>query len=92
VLISVRGGKTSADLGELEGFSDAYNNGKHYFLEQTDDGRYAVRAKGSKHASGVCDTQREAIDRANELNPEDHPDVERVRNTEVGGRDKWRRA
>ncbi len=65
---------------------------KHYFVEQTDAGRYAVRAKGSKHASGVFDTQREAIDHANELNPNDRPDVERVRNTEVGGRDKWRPA
>jgi uncharacterized protein YdaT len=66
--------------------------GKHYFIEQTDDGRYAVRARGSKHASGLFDTQREALDHANELYPGDHPDVERVRNTEVEGRDKWRRA
>jgi uncharacterized protein YdaT len=65
---------------------------KHYFVEQTDDHRYAVRARGSQHASGIFDTQREAIDQANKLNPDDHPDVERVRNTEVGGRDKWRRA
>jgi uncharacterized protein YdaT len=65
---------------------------KHYFVEQTDGGRYAVRARGSKRASGLFDTQREAIDQANELNPHDHPDVERVRNTEVGGHDKWRRA
>jgi hypothetical protein len=63
---------------------------KHYFIEQTDDGRYAVRAKGSERASDILDTQREAIGRVKELNPDDRPDVERVRNTNVGGRDKWR--
>jgi hypothetical protein len=29
------------------------------------------------------------IDRVNELNPDDRADVERVRNTTAGGRDKW---
>jgi uncharacterized protein YdaT len=66
------------------------STGKHYFIEQTEDRRYAVRAKGSEHASGIFDTQREAIDYAHELNPDDHPDVERVRNTDAGGPDKWR--
>ena len=66
------------------------SNDKHYFVEQTDDGRYAVRAKGSERASDILDTQREAIERVKELNPDDRPDVERVRNTNVGGRDKWR--
>jgi len=68
------------------------STGKHYFVEQTDDGLYAVRAKGSKRASDILDTQREAIDRAKELNPNDRPDVERVRNTQAGDRDKWRPA
>lgn len=62
----------------------------HYYIEQTEDGRYAVRSEGSDRASAVLDTQREAIERARELNPNDHPDVERVRNTSKGGRDKWR--
>ena len=63
---------------------------KHYFVEQRADGRYAVRAKGSKRASTILATQREAIARVNALNATDHPDVERVRNTKVGHRDKWR--
>lgn len=63
---------------------------KHYFIEQTNDERYAVRAKGSHRASGIFDTQHEAIDRAHELNPNDHPEVERVRDTETGDRGKWR--
>jgi hypothetical protein len=63
--------------------------GKHYFVEQKPDGRYAVRAKGSKRASGLRDT-REARAYAKELNPDDHADVEHVRNTKGGVRDKWR--
>ena len=63
---------------------------KHYFVEETEDHRYAVRARGSDRASSVLDNQREAIERAIELNPHDHPDVERVRNTQVGNRHKWR--
>jgi len=64
--------------------------GKHYFVEQTADRRYAVRAKGAPRAAAILDTQREAIEHVKELNPNDHPDVERVRNTKAGGRDKWR--
>ena len=64
--------------------------GKHYFVEQMQDGRYAVRAKGSKRASGLRDTQEEAQVLAKKLNRNDHADVEHVRNTKAGVRDKWR--
>lgn len=37
-------------------------------------------------------TQHEAIERVHELNANDRPDVERVRHTSVGNRDKWRSA
>jgi hypothetical protein len=67
------------------------STGKHYFVEQTHDGRYAVRAKGSLRASSILATQRDAVKRVSELNPNDHPDVERVRHTPVGGPDKWRK-
>ena len=63
---------------------------KHYFIEETPDERYALRAKGSHRATGIFDTQHEAISRAQELNPYDHPEVERVRDTATGGRGKWR--
>jgi len=66
------------------------STGRHYFIEQTDDGRYAVRAKGSQRASDIVNTQRQAIQRVKELNPSDHPDVERVRKTRVGEPNKWR--
>lgn len=61
------------------------------FVERRPQGDYAVRKGGSERASAVRDTQKEAIERAWELNPEVAPLVERVRNTSVGGRDKWRK-
>lgn len=65
---------------------------KHYFIERNEDGKYAVRARGSDRASALFDTQAEAIAYAKELNPSDHPDVERVRDTAHGGPDRWRAA
>jgi len=65
---------------------------KHYFVEKNEDGQFAVRAKGSERASALFATQEEAIAKVKELNPADHPDVERVRHTHAGGPDKWRKA
>lgn len=62
------------------------------YVEQRPQGDYAVRKPNSDRASAVAPTQSEAIEKARELNPGVSPDVERVRNTDVGGRDKWRRA
>jgi hypothetical protein len=60
------------------------------FIEQRPEGDYAIRRPGSDRASAVETTQAEAIARARELT--DGPIlVERVRNTAVGGRDKWRK-
>ena len=67
------------------------SNNKIY-VERRDEGDYAVRRANSERASAVEPTQKEAIDRARELNPGVAPHVERVRNTDVGGRDKWRKA
>src|SRR5260221_1599982 len=50
---------------------------KHYFIEQTKDGHYAIRAAGSIRASFVFRTQREAFQYAAKLNPSDPSDVER---------------
>lgn len=65
---------------------------KHYFVEENEAGEFAVRAKDSERASAIFATQAEAIAEANRLNPADHPDVERVRETKGGGPDKWRQA
>jgi hypothetical protein len=61
------------------------------FIERRPQGDYAVRRGDSERASAVLPTQAEAIDRARELNPNKAPLVERVRNTDEGSRDKWRK-
>lgn len=66
------------------------STGKHYFIEENADGKFAVRAKDGERASGLFNTQKEAEEHVRQLNPEDHPDIERVRDTATGGRDQWR--
>lgn len=61
------------------------------FIERRDQGDYAIRKPGSQRASDVLPTQKEAIERARQLNPNATSLVERVRNTDTGGRDKWRK-
>jgi len=65
---------------------------KRIYVEQRPEGDYAVRKAGAERASAVEPTQRRAIERSRELNPGVAPHVERVRDTRVGGRDKWRKA
>lgn len=65
---------------------------KHYFLEENDEGKFAIRTAESPKASSLHNTQEEALAEVRRLNPDDHPDVERVRNVTSGGRDKWREA
>jgi uncharacterized protein YdaT len=62
------------------------------YIEKRDQGDYAVRRAGSQRASAVESTQAEAIARAKEIAPGAKPHVERVRNTNIGHPDKWRRA
>ena len=63
-----------------------------FFIERREDeGDYAIRRRGAKKASDVCDTQAEAVDRAEEIDPNATILVERVRNTNRGSRDKWRK-
>jgi uncharacterized protein YdaT len=61
------------------------------FVERRPQGDYAVRRPKSRRASDVLATQAEAIERARELNPDATPLVERVRHTDAGGPDKWRK-
>jgi uncharacterized protein YdaT len=65
---------------------------KQLYVERRPQGDYAVRKPGSERASDVLPTQREAIERARELNPGHSPDVERVRHTTEGKPDQWRKA
>jgi hypothetical protein len=61
------------------------------YIEQRGDGTYRATQGGQVIATG--DTQAETIDRArgNREEPDDPMLAERVRDTEVGHRDKWRR-
>lgn len=59
------------------------------YIEQQDEGTYKATQGGRVIATG--DTQRKAIDRARSKEPDDPCLAERVRNTGVGRRDKWRR-
>lgn len=61
------------------------------FVEQRQQGDYAVRRPNSGRASAVLPTQAEAIDKARELNPNIAPLVERVRHTSAGKPDQWRK-
>ena len=61
------------------------------FVEQREQGDYAVRRPDSERASDVLPTQAEAIGRAREISPGATVLVERVRDTNRGGRDKWRK-
>ncbi|MGA3266496.1 MAG: DUF2188 domain-containing protein [Verrucomicrobiota bacterium] len=65
-------------------------NENRFFIERRPEGDYAVRKADSDRASAVAPTQAEAIQKAKELNPNAVIEVERVRDTDTGGRDKWR--
>jgi hypothetical protein len=67
------------------------NTRNELFIEQRPTGDYAIRRPGAGRASGVEQTQAEAIGRAREIAPDASILVERVRDTNVGGRDKWRK-
>jgi hypothetical protein len=60
------------------------------FIERRPQKDYAVRRPDSERASAVEPTQAEAIKRAQEM---EHSEilVERVRHTDRGKPDKWRR-
>jgi hypothetical protein len=61
------------------------------FIERREQGDYAVRKPGSERESAVLPTQAAAIQRAREIEPDSAVLVERVRDTTVGGRDRWRK-
>lgn len=62
------------------------------FVEQRPDGTYAVERPGAERASAILPTQAEAIKRAKQISPGSRPDVERVRRTNRGKPDQWRKA
>jgi hypothetical protein len=67
------------------------SNDNHFVERRPNQGDYAVRKPNSERASAVLPTQAEAIARAKGLNPDAAIHVERVRNTNHGSPDKWRK-
>jgi hypothetical protein len=61
------------------------------FVERRSQGGYAVRRANSERASAVEGTQAVAIARAQELSGGAPVLVERVRHTNVGKPDQWRK-
>ncbi|MGH6845927.1 MAG: DUF2188 domain-containing protein [Methylocella sp.] len=61
------------------------------FVERRPQGGYAVRKPNSERASAVLPTQAEAVNRAKEISHGKPPLVERVRFTNGGKPDKWRK-
>jgi hypothetical protein len=61
------------------------------YIERRSEGDYAIRRGGSERASLTAPTQKEAIEKAERLDPKAAILVERVRDTKIGGRDKWRK-
>jgi hypothetical protein len=65
---------------------------KQLFIERREQGDYAVRKPNSGRASIVTRTQSEAVDWAQGHVPDGGQIlVERVRNTDRGHPDKWRK-
>ena len=67
-------------------------NRKNMYVERRPEGDFAVRRAGAERASAVARTQAKAIERAREISPGVAPDVERVRHTNRGKPDQWRKA
>jgi hypothetical protein len=63
-----------------------------YIERRKEQGDYAVKHAKEATPLATAETQARAIEIAKKLNPGVRPDVERVRNTVGGKRDKWRKA
>ena len=83
---------TLDEFGEKLGLSKARRRSlAPVFIERRPEGDYVVKRSGSQKAVKIFPTQREAVERAREVSPNGTVLVERVRNTSVGSRDKWRK-
>lgn len=64
---------------------------KDLFVERRPQGDFAVRRANSERASAVAPTQAKAVAEAYKLEPDATVLVERVRHTNRGTPDKWRK-
>ncbi len=66
-------------------------SGKLFIEQRPEEGDYSIRRPDAERISGHEPTQSEAIERAREIDPNAAILVERVRDTNRGHRDKWRK-
>jgi len=65
---------------------------KDLFIERREEkGDYAVKRASVHQPIATAKTQEKAIEKAARIDPDATILVERVRNTNVGRRDKWRK-
>ena len=65
---------------------------RRFFIEKREgEGDFAIRRPNSERASDILPTQKEAIERARQMDPSAAILVERVRRTDVGKPDQWRK-
>jgi len=65
--------------------------GKLFIERRRNEGDYSIRRPNAERISDHEATQAEAIERAREIDPNAAILVARVRNTDGGSPDKWRR-
>ncbi len=65
--------------------------GKLFIERRPEEGDYAIRRPSAERISGHESIQADAIERAKEIDPSAAILVERVRHTDRGHPDKWRR-
>jgi hypothetical protein len=70
----------------------ARKNKGDVYIEKRQQGDFAVRKEHSRRASAIAPTQAKAIAKAEKMFPGVKPDVSRVRHTNKGKPDQWRKA
>ena len=66
-------------------------NSTRIYVEQIENGNYTAKFGGSSSQIVEAPTQALTIQVAQSFYPDATIEVERVRNTSVGGRDQWRK-
>jgi len=58
---------------------------KHYLIEEKEEGKYAVRARGSWRGNKVVDSKEAVENLAKPLNPNDEPELSQPRGVDAAG-------
>lgn len=84
-------GNIARERTGLRRISYVTRNNNQWYIEKTQDGQFSAKKGGAQRASALEHTQGDAIARAKEIDPKAAIHVERVRHTDVGSPDKWRK-